>query len=235
MTETHRYHADVTLRMRIMVTSTSTDAALEDARRAALRRPGVRPEHITGVHVTPLSDAEQRELGNLHAWQERQALHDRGSSDQRTRWISCLLPEEELLHIARSELFRPFGLLVKRRPMAFADIDHPKNTSNLWTCVPKMPVPGRNVPRDLSELVDWATVPVASLTEDEHRTLLRVHEGAAEVLRHPWMKNAGNDVVCVEVREHTGTCKMCGRGTFERSALVTIMWAGRNLSREYVL
>ena len=234
MTDTHRYHADITLRMRLLVTSTSTDAALEEARRIALRRPGVRPEHVADIYVTPLSDLEQRELGNLHAWQERQALHDRGTSDQRLRWITCLLPEEELLHIARAELFRPFGLLTKRRQMVFADIDHPKNASGIWTCL-KVPICGIATSRSLSELVEWATVPNPSLIEGEYRTLLRIHAGTSELLRHPWMAGAGNDVVSVEVREHTATCKMCGRGTFERSALVTVQWAGRNLSREYVL
>lgn len=234
MTDTHRYHADITLRMRILVTSTSTEAAMEEAKRAALRRPGVRPEHLANVYVTPLSEAEQREQGNLHAWQERQALADRGTSDQRLRWITCLLPEEELLHIARAELFRPFGLLTKRKPLLFADIDHPKNSSGIWTCL-KVPICGPTSNKSLSDLVDWATVPNPTLTEHEHRSLLRVHAGTLEVLRHPWMKGAGNDVVSVEVREHTGTCKMCGRGTYERSALVTVQWAGRNLSREYVL
>src|SRR5262245_35486907 len=104
------YHADVTYRMRIMVEGTDTISAHEAARRAALRRPGVQPEHLESVIVTPLTALELEEIGNRQVWQEHQALKDRGTVDQRTRWCMCILPQEELLGIARDELFRPFGL-----------------------------------------------------------------------------------------------------------------------------
>lgn len=234
MTTTHRYHADITIRFRLMVESTSTDAAAESAKRAALRRPGVRPEHVTSVVVTPLSVLEQRELANRRAWQEHAALRDRGTVDQRARWNSGILPEDELLCLARAELFRPFGLLTRRRQLVFADIDHPKDFRGVWTCL-KVPICGVSTPRGLADLIDWETIPNPCLTEAEHRTLIRTHAGIAECLRHPWMAGSGNEAAALEVREHIGTCKTCKRTTSERSALVTLQWAGRNLSREYVL
>jgi hypothetical protein len=234
MTPTNRYHADITFHLRLMVESTDLGAAHEAAKRAALRRPGVRPEHVASISVTQMSPVEQLEVANRNAWQEQLALRDRGSSDQRARWCSYLLPEDEILNIAREELFRPFGLLTKRRQMVFADIGHPKDVRGIWTCL-KVPIGGPQVTRTLADLVDWKTSPNPPLTGGEHRTLLRIQAATAEVGRHPWMRGSSNEAVSVEVREHTGTCKKCQKSTFERSALVTVQWAGRNLSREYVL
>lgn len=231
LTATNRYYADVTLRLRLMVESTDTDSAHGMAKQAVLRRPGVRPEHVASVFVTQLSALEQQEMANRHAWQEHAVLRDRGTSDQRSRWHSCILPEGELLGIAREELFRPFGLNTKRRQMVFADINHPKDGRGIWTCLKAPGAAGAH----LSELVDWSTVPNPPLTSAEHRTLLRIQEATGEVLRHPWMRGTGDEPVTIEVREHTGTCKKCQQVASERSALVTIQWAGRNLSREYVL
>jgi hypothetical protein len=233
MTTTYRYHADVTYRMRFMVESTDIDSAHEAARRAALRRPGIQPEHLAIVNVTPLSELEQQELSNRQVWQEHQALRDRGTFDQRTRWCTCILPEEELLGIARNELFRPFGLLTKRRQMVFADIPHPVDVRGVWSCLKGTAIGGAT--RALADLVTWETLPNPRLAAAEYRTLLRIQEATAEIRRHPWMQGAGGEAVSTEVREHRGTCKKCGGMAFERSALVTIQWAGRNLSREYVL
>jgi len=230
---THRYHADVTYRIRLMVESTDTDSAHEAARRAALRRPGVQPEHLASVIVTPLSELEQEEIGNHRAWQEHQALRDRGTFDQRTRWCSCILPEDELLGIVRDELFRPFGLLTKRRQMVFADLPHPVDVRGIWECL-RGTAAGRTS-KSLADLVTWETAPSPRLTAPEYRTLLRIQEATAEIQRHPWMQGTSGEAVSTEVREHRGICKKCGGMAFERSALVTIQWAGRNLSREYVL
>jgi len=233
MTATHRYHADITLQVRLMVESSDMDSATEQARRAALRRPGVRPEHVTSVHITPLTALEQQELRNRDHLQEHAALRDRGNSDQRARWIACLLPDEELLGIARTELFRPFGLLTKRRQMVFADIPHPVDVRGVWTCLQGTAIGGAT--KALADLVTWETATNPRLTAPEYRTLLRIQEATAEIQRHPWMQGASRETVSVEVREHRGACKKCGGMTFERSALVTVQWARRNLSREYVL
>lgn len=227
---THRYHADITIRFRIPVESTDLDSATEIAKRAALRRPGIRPQDLQSVHLSRLSDLELEELGNRHAWQEHEAVTRAGTADQCTRWVECALPEEELLTIARAELFRPF-LLAKRRPMVFADIPHPTDHRGVWTCLQ----PDPKTPRDVSALVTWETLPSPSLTAAEYRTLCHIHEIAARVQEHPWMKGTSGEAVSFEAREHRGTCKKCGGMAYERSALVTVLWAGRKLSREYVL
>jgi hypothetical protein len=236
MTITHRYYADVTYRIRLMVESTDTESAQEVARRTALRRPGVQPEHLASVIVTPLTELEQKEIGNRHAWQEHQALRDRGTFDQRTRWSSCILPDEELLGIVRTELFRSFGLFTKRRQMTFADVPHPVDFRGIWECLRGTAAGVVGVAsKSLADMVTWETAPNPRLTAPEYRALLRIQETVAEIRRHPWMQGTGGEPVSAEVREHRGTCKKCGGMTFERSALVTIQWAGRCLSREYVL
>lgn len=234
MTRTY-YNADITVRLRVMVASDS--GSLEDAREAAKRaaalRPGVRAENIREVYVTPLPPAEEMRMEDRRAWQERQALAV-GTCNQRERWACGYLPEAELLELARNELFGPFGLLMQRRKMVFAAIAHPKDERGIWRCVGKFL---ETIGTSLDELVVWSTSTNSTLTSVEWLTLGRIRQAVAEVVRHPWMGRAPGHVeeVGVQVREHRGVCKRCGQAASQRSALVSIQWAGRVLSREYVL
>jgi hypothetical protein len=173
---------------------------------------------------------------NLHRWQEIQAL-TRGDADQRQRWAECRLPERELLELARTELFRPFVLLSRRRKLGFASIKHPKTNRGVWSCLGPDP-DWSTVTRDAEDLVEWSTAPQFILQPVEWQHLARVHEGADHVLRHPWLRRAGvagAGPVRVEVREHRGLCRRCGEAVRDLGALVTVGWAGRTLSREYAL
>lgn len=242
MTPTQTYQTTITLRVVLRVQSTSVDAATAQGRAIACQRQGIRAEHIENAWATPLQGEELRTAENLRAWQESQAVTQHGSSSQRERWLGGSLPESELLDMARGHLFRGFALFQKRTPMGFAAIDHPRSAGNLWKCLtisrPSGPI------RDGNELVTWETIHSPELTEHEHATLRCLNDHASELATHPWLRqspvatNPGTkmpEVIGVSPREHRGTCSVCQRTVYERSALVSIYWAGRVLSREYVL
>lgn len=238
-TQTQTYQAVVTLRMVLRVESSSIAAATSQARLLACQRQGIRAEHIDNAWATPLQGEELRTAENLRAWQESQAVTQYGSASQRERWLAGALPEAELLELARGQLFRPFALFQKRTPMNFAAIDHPRTAANLWRCLTVPRASG--AVRDGNELVTWETIHTPALTDREHDTLRCLNNHAREVALHPWLRQspvnpvALPEVIGVAPREHRGTCAVCLRTVFERSALVSIYWAGRVLSREYVL
>lgn len=239
-TQTQTYQTTLTLRIVLRVQSTSVDAATAQAKAIACQRQGIRAEHIENAWATPLQGEELRTADNLRAWQESQAVTQHGSDSQRTRWLSGTLPEAELLELARGQLFRPLALFQKRTPMNFAAVDHPRTAGNLWKC---LNVPRASGPvRDGNDLMTWETVHSPELTEREHGVLRSLNDHAREVAAHPWLRQspvnptpALPEVVGVSPREHRGTCSVCQRTVYERSALVSVYWAGRVLSREYVL
>ena len=236
------YMGTVTLTMKIRVQADSTEAATAELKQIACQRHGIRPEHIDGAWVTPVLGTESMTAENFRAWQESQALL-RGTSSQRSRWAAGSLPETELLDLARNELFRTFSFFMKRTPMGFSDIKHPTSAGGIWTCL--------NVPRasgpvsDPIQLITWNTRLCPDLTETEHALLQSLNDKAREVATHPWLRQCSAaaqvagakmpEVIGVSPREHVGTCNICQRSTYERSALVSVYWAGRTLSREYVL
>ncbi len=237
MTTTNTYQGTITVRIPLRVESTSTVAAAELLRRIACERQGIREEHIESVFATPVLGEALQTSDNHRAWQESRAL-ERGTVSQRERHAAGVLPEQELLELARTELFRPFALFAKRTPMNFASIAHPRNGAGIWKC---LATPRASGPvRDANELINWETKHGTELTEREANTLKSINHASREAERHPWLRPpvlgiVSPEVVGVSPREHVGTCQVCSCTTYERSALVSIYWAGRTLSREYVL
>jgi hypothetical protein len=231
------YIGTITLKMLVRVRSESIEPATELVKRIACERQGIRPDHLEGVSVAPVVGDAALSADNLRHWQESEAIQ-RGTTSQQERWLRGVLPESELLEVARGELFRQFGLFAKRTPMGFADIDHPRK-AGIWTC---LTVPRASGPvTDASKLVTWATVHAPDLREREATTLRALNEAARAAADHPWLQQGPQtavlrpEVVGVSPREHRGVCQVCEHSVYERSALVSIYWAGRILSREYVL
>ena len=215
---TQRFHANVSINLHLLVESPSRDDAELTARRMACR-PGIRQDNITGVTVTAMTLAEQMRADNLVTWQESEALR-RGDVSQRQRWLSGCLPELELLALARDELFRPFTFLPRRRQKHFSSIPHPGSACH-WG-------------QDNETFIDWQTTDVSDISAQAWQQLTAVHTAALEMGRHAWLQ-ASPSAVSVNVREHKGTCRRCTRSTADQSALVTVAWGGRTLSREYAL
>jgi len=130
--------------------------------------------------------------------------------------------ELELLTIVRAQLFKPFGEFRKRVRLRSAAIAHADDCKD---------------ERDIS----WSTVPCANFppSEESLTTLTRMHAVAAGAALHPWLADpaAGGRLykVRLEARTHHGVCRSCSGEISEHAVLVTIRWAGRELSREYVL
>lgn len=129
--------------------------------------------------------------------------------------------------LARPVLFQAFDGFKRRRQMTVSAIPHPRGIDGAWECAgpPRRPVA---IP------IDWITLLDPVLTDTEEITLERLRAAASETLQHPWLA-ASKGAVAIATRIHRGMCKRCQRQAAETSALVTIAWAGRTLSREYYL
>jgi len=219
-----RYRARVTVTLNMLLTSPSMEDASREARGLVTGRPGFRNSTINALHVSPLSLAESLRHDNLALWQESEAL-SLGTDEQRLRWGTDALPDEELLALARPVLFSEFTGFRKYNRMPVSAIAHPRGEHGVWTCVEGH---GRNLP------ITWSTLPEPVLTALEWESLRRLDVAIASTNRHPWLASAPAGAT-VETRIHKGTCGACKRSAAETCALVTIAWAGRTLSREYRL
>lgn len=160
---------------------------------------------------------------NLSYWQESIAVDKHATPRQQSLWSKGALPDSELLDIARRELFQGLTSFVKRRRLEVWHIPHPRTPLG-WICADYL---------DAESMVEWETRE-ADPTTVEWMTLLRIRQATYTLTEHPWLARSANPVT-VDVREHCGTCNVCGRTVSNRSALVSVQWAGRTLSREYLL
>jgi hypothetical protein len=225
-----RYNASVHLTLHLTVDAPSIEEVSATVRDIVSMRPGVREIDISGVVVSPMSVTELLQRDNLVTWQEMEAIR-LGTEDQRARYAVGALPDEELCRIARSVLFTAFDGFTLRRRLTAAAIGHPKLPgSQVWRCVtldaadgPVFPVP-----------VTWSTMPSPVLTPSEWQTLTRMNLAVNDTNHHPWLVDAPVSAT-IATRIHKGVCQRCQREAAQASALVTVAWAGRTLSREYVL
>jgi len=225
------YQAEVILQVRIMVVASNAELAHEVARTAIRARPGVAAGEIQEIWVTPMSAVDHLDLGNIVAWQELEALRTHGAADDRHRWMQQCMPESDLIAIAKRELFRPLATFSRLRQTGFADIDHPKNSRNLWECL-------LTSKSGTANLIELTTLQGPELDMNERGALMRIQECAEHMRAHPWLcvsnRFVGNPVSLL-VREHRCTCRVCGRSISRKAVLVTAAWAGRHLVNEYIL
>jgi hypothetical protein len=158
---------------------------------------------------------------NLTTWLEIEALK-LGTDSQRERWAHGLLPEDEITHCARGELYRAFKYERRekiRAPKAYQAIHR-----GLPTCLSG----------GTSDDVTFATENVRELDKEQWARFSEI-SALADVLRtHPWIDKGGGRVECV-MQSHVATCSCCKRESVQSSVSVVIDWAGRTLVREYVL
>lgn len=220
------YRAEVTIVLALVLEARSQAEAEERALRMTRSRQIIRRSDIRQLCVTPMTVSQKLTTDNVRIWQETEALQ-LGTSNQRQRWNSGCLPEGDLLLIARDEIFRPFSLCARRTRKGAAAIRHPTDARGAWTCAES--AVGGTIP------IRWANLPDPKLTETQWGSLQRILTAGDEVRRHAWMRLSPPTSVRVEIREHRGECLSCHGQSSENAALVEIDWAGRVLSREYVL
>lgn len=242
MVTTQRYHARVTLLLDLMIDSTTPQDACDRARALICERPGIRAEHVDAINVRPLALDERVHQENVRLWQEGEAVR-LGTADQRARWDVGVLPDSELVALARGPLFAAFAAIPTRKRMGPMAIAHPRGADHMPTCMyvdsdlPEFS-PGKEMriaePNTGQIPVNWSTTPSPELTVVEWHALAAVNAAVETTNKHPWLVVAPGGAT-LTTRLHKGECQRCKRQAAEAAALVTIVWAGRTLSREYAL
>lgn len=207
------FKANITLNLTLTVES-GTHVGAELLARLRAPRVAITSEHITAVSVTSLSVDEMLQHDHHRLWQERQAAGV-GKPNQLARYERGSLPEQELLALARNELFEPFAVPFRRRQRMTATDIHDDE-----------PCTGE---------VIWSTIPNPRLTDRQWRTWRHIEDTLADAMSHPWMYLSSREDGTAQMLEHRGSCPACMGHRAHQSALVSIVWAGRTLSREYLL
>jgi hypothetical protein len=160
-------------------------------------------------------------MDNLRTYLESEALK-LAAATGRQRQASEVTREDEVIGIARGELFRPFSNFIVRPKRWASSVVHTQGC------------PGANV--------EWsvARVPVfeaRELTQAEATNLAAISDAARTAARHEWLvrSSPGSVALDLKVQTHVGACKACRGAHVDHGVLVTIPWLDRTLSREYLL
>jgi hypothetical protein len=145
-------------------------------------------------------------------YHELELLEKRGTGNQRERHAAGLLPEDELLALARSVLFAPFAWFDRWEKIKPSDVHHA-------ACGGLAEFSTRKAPSLLAR--EWSMF----------QTILDTSYHANDGI----LNDLGSQPCQVEIVEHVGYCSTCGFEVVGRAASVRIQWAGRPLSREYSL
>lgn len=162
-----------------------------------------------GLVTTPLIDPQLD-----HNRAVRRLLQDHGSANQYERWEAGLLPEHELLALARNLLFSPFRAFTRWAKLNTFDMQHDDS------CSGGSPTYSTREPR--------------SLTHDEWALFKSISDAVSRANSSGLLQRHGA-TASVSVVEHVGRCSVCSVETYGRAANIRIEWAGRPLSREYTL
>ena len=162
---------------------------------------------------------DQLKQQNITTWLETEVLKA-GTENQRERWAAQLLPEEEILTLARAELFKGFDLPrwhtnEVRREMRTA-IRH----SSGQACATMFP--------------EFEVAEVGELDASAWDALKHLSMLVSTVNQHPWIGLTGEPVTLVTF-SHWATCPVCGSEVVRSGSKVSIPWAGRTLVREFRL
>ena len=231
-----RFRLDVTLALQLTLDGDTADEVIGRARDIVGARPGVRSESISSICAMPIPTAHPTmQASNLTYWQESEAI-EHGTATQRWQWERGELPAAELADIARSVLFAPLAGFKRRVRMGPSAIKHPTDETGVWMCAtgPATSLATVRPGEPVLVPIAWTTGPCSELASWERVVMMRLIDNARAIADHPWIRHVNADV-SITARTNKGTCQRCGQTAAETSALVTVPWAGRILSREYAL
>jgi|SRR6478735_429113 len=145
---------------------------------------------------------------------KRDMIYAFGDANQTERYNAGLLPVSELLLLARTVLFAPFGNFPRYEKIDAAELKHERDCRG-----------GK---------VSFVTREPESLTGSEWSKLKTITTAVSQANQTPLFADAKVNAT-VEMVEHVGTCHACAAEVFERSASIRMEWAGHRLAREYTL
>lgn len=165
--------------------------------------------------IDPLTVKAVMQSQNEKRFLEIAAL-ELGDLSQNERYYAGVLPEAELLGLARTSLFKPLDHFRRWRKLEIHHVRH-------------------NYSHDLtSDMVTFGTLPVATFSAQQWKIIKAFDSVIATASQHEWVLKFGG-MFTMETREHTATCHICKASWKRCSVLVSVPWAGRRLSREYDL
>lgn len=149
---------------------------------------------------------------------EREFVQAYGSVNQAERWEVGLLPENELLALARWEIFAAFAGFPRWDKIDAHELKHERGCENYGG----------------TGTVGFTTRKPDNLTHDEWAIFKKITTAVSQANNNGVLARYGVQAT-VDLVEHVGRCSMCGAEVFGRSASIRVTWAGRPLSREYTL
>lgn len=145
-----------------------------------------------------------------------------GNEEQRTLFSAGRLPEEDLLTLARAELFRPLAAMPRWAGRDWSKVEQAiAHSGRCWELTSP------------EALYLHDTAPIKALTLHQWDQQAVIHRAAAEIRRHRWIQN--DESVVVVDTTNTATCHQCSGSACRHVIRVSVAWAGRSLVREYVL
>lgn len=156
---------------------------------------------------------------NLVTWLETEALKQ-GTDNQRERWHAMLLPEDEILKLARAELYKGFEF--KRW-----------HSGEIRDELAKI-LRGKRHDQGCVERPEFEVADVGELTAEQWDVFKKISALADAINMHPWMFRQKASATITSFT-HWASCLRCGLETSASGVKISIPWAGRVLVREFRL
>lgn len=157
---------------------------------------------------------------NLVTWLQFEALA-LGTDNQRERFKEHALPTEELLALARGELYKPLEGWTrwKNRDLHAREVRHEGSCAGRHNDVTYSSIGGASLP---------------PMDGDAWNRLTELRHAVNQISVHEWLTRS-HVKVDIEVTKHEARCSQCRRVAVRYTARVMIPWATHKLVREYVL
>lgn len=164
-------------------------------------------------------DAKLR-AGNMVFWLETEALKH-GTDNQRERHTAGVLPEDELLALARGELYKPLNAWTrwKNRDLHAREVRHEDSCAGAEQLVKYRTLGGPAMP---------------PMDGNAWNRLGELRHAVNEIAAHEWLTRS-HAKVDVQVTRHEAYCTRCNKVAVRYAVRVAIPWAGHTLVREYAL
>lgn len=169
----------------------------------------------------------QLQVANAVTFQETGAI-SLGTDNQRERWAAGVLPEDELLTLARGELFKGLAEVPRWHSSEIRRELRAKLDKKKCLC------PGLRIPDPVHLSPVYDVTVVGDLDAPEWERLKFIESAVKALASHDWIRAENRDP-SITTFTHWATCPACENDVWLSGAKVTIPWAGRSLVREFRL